>query len=430
MFCILWGSVLAALLVPLAARAWLPSPRPAEAPMMAVSWGPTQQVSQNVYTDSMQFYPALAVVSPTVCVAWSMQVGDGQEYYDPYYISSSQNGEVGQWGGRFNIQSNSTETTRMDVAVDSGQKLHFVWSEYTKTPVSYTLYYSYTSAISIQTITQSFLLSTPSIATSSSQVHVAWAQKINETTNSIQHAYKTIGGGAWSSTSLTSTISMVVQPAVAVTSAGTAHVVWSEGNGKAVVSETAKIFYKNSSNWSTTLRNVSGDTEEDGRSPAIALSGNNVYVVWCEFISKNEQYIRFRRSVNGGSTWDPSVRVSGRFAANEDSPTWLRPAIAIDSEGNIHLAFNGAGTVSDPEDIYYAYKPQGGNWQCCRNITSHIPGNNTTPAIAASGEYVHLVWTGPPDIFDPDGNKYEVLYERAIPLKGSLYLPVVLKSYR
>ena len=430
MFCILVGSVLAAFLVPLAARAWLASPRPVEAPLKAIVIWPAdrQVISQNVYTDSMQFYPALAVVSPTVCVAWSRQMGDNKEYYDPYYRSSPQNGEAGQWGGQVDIQPglSTKETTRVDVAVDDNFRSHFVWSEYTRTPYTYTLYYSYTNATGVGKITEvdDELLS-PAIAVSDgdNQVHVVWSQE-----SSIKYRRRTIGStGSWTSTDITSSTSMAIQPDIAVTGAGIAHVVWSEGDPG-----SADIFYKNSSNWSSTLRKVSSNVSNDGRSPAIAVSGTKVYVVWTEWVNINQQYIRFRQSTNGGNNWDPSVRISGVFAANAKSPTFLRPAIALDSNEKIHVAFNGAGVTSAPEDIYYASKTQIGSWQCCRNLTYDVDGNNTTPDIAASGEDVHLVWAGPPLPwpFDLEGNDYEVLYKRTVALgEGGPYLPIIMKSY-
>ena len=431
MFCILVGSVLAAFLVPLAARAWLASPRPVEAPLKAIVTWPadTQVISQNVYTDSMHFYPALAVVSPTVCVAWSRQMGDNQEYYDPYYRESSQNGEAGQWGGQVDIQPglSTKETTRVDVAVDDNFRSHFVWSEYTKTP-SYTLYYSYTNASAIQDITavDDELLS-PAIAVSDgdNRVHAVWS----EGTHSIKYIRRTIGStGPWTSTDITSSTSMAIQPDIAVTGAGTAHVVWSEGD----IKKGADIFYANSNNWSTIHKVYDGTGMVDGRSPAIAVSGDNVYVVWTEWVDMDEQYIRFRQSTDGGSNWGGSVRISGRFAANADSPSFLRPAIALDSNEKIHVAFNGAGATGAPEDIYYASKTQIGSWQCCSNLTWNIDGNNTTPDIAASGEDVHLVWAAPPlpPPFDPDENEYEVWYKRTVTLGGGgLYLPIILKSY-
>jgi hypothetical protein len=426
MLCIMVGSILAAFLVPLAARAWLASPRPVEAPVPAAVWGPYRQfISDNGYDSGMHFYPALAAVDSTVCAAWSQQVGYDSEHYDPYYTNSPQQGEIGQWEGRFNIHSTwpiTTETTRVDVAVDSGGGLHFVWSEYTQTP-SYTLYYSSTLG-AMETITQANdSLAAPAIAVSDDKVHVVWAQgwgSIN---------YRERGSGGWETTvNIISSTQRATLPAVEVSNDGIVHAVWSGGN----IDKEADIFYKNSSsNWSTSPLELFNETNVGGRSPAMAVSGSNVYVAWCEYVSKGEQYVRFRQSESG--SWGPSERISGApLAANQDSPNWLRPAIAVDINGKIHLAFNGAGAVSDPEDIYYAYKKPGEDWRCCENVTQS-GGNDTTPAIATGGQYVHLIWAGPPSLFDQEGNDYEVLYKRAdiyaeMDDREDLYLPIIMKS--
>lgn len=316
----------------------------------------------------------------------------------------------------------------MDVAVDDNEKFHFVWSE--TTVPSYTLYYSYTNAAGTTpqpiTAVQDEELLSPAIAVSDgdNRVHVVWAQGAS----SIKYARKTIGPStSWSSSSITSSVPWAIHSDIAVTSAGAAHVVWSEGNPS-----SADIFYAKSSDgsvWSPPFK-VSGDASNDGRSPAIAVSGNNVYVVWTEWVNKEQQYIRFRQSGDGGNSWGGSVRISeNSFAANADSPTFLRPAIAVDSNEKLHVAFNGSGGLSDPEDIYYASKTQIASWICCRNLTYNFDGNNTTPDIAASGEDVHLVWAGPP-LFPLEPNDYEVSYKRTVTWgAGVIYLPIIMKSF-
>ena len=427
MLCIMVGSVLAAFLVPLAVRAWLASPRPVEAPVRAAVWeSMVIQISQNVYAESMNLYPALAVLGPNVCVAWSRQVGEHElGYYDPYYRSSSGNGGIGTWGGQTLIHSTSpitTETMSVDVAIDDGGELHFVWSERTETPYSYTLYYSSTLGV-METITQTNdPLAAPAIAVHSDKVHVVWSRNLE----SIEYTSKTIGGASWGSIINIRSAEMAIQPDIAVDDGGIAHVVWSEG----ALDSSADVFYKNTSNWSAI--EVSGDAGNGGRSPAIAVHSNDVYVVWSEFVNKGVQYIRFRQAVNGGS-WNTSRRISeAPRAANQDSPNWLRPDIAVDSNGKIHVAFNGAGAVSDPEDIYYAYKKPGEDWRCCENVTKSGDANDTTPAIATGGPYVHLIWAGPPFPLDPDDNEYEVRYTRAdIEAemdKEDMYLPIIMKS--
>ena len=98
------------------------------------------------------------------------------------------------------------------------------------------------------------------------------------------------------------------------------HVVWANdtpGNND--------IFYTRSTNGGTTfpnsIKNLS-DNAGSSTSPAIALSGNNVYVVWHDSTSGNFE-ILYRTSTNNGSTF-PAVLTN--LSANAGSST--SPAIA------------------------------------------------------------------------------------------------------
>jgi hypothetical protein len=436
LFCILVGSILAAFLVPLAARAWLASPRPVEAPVMAAAW-PLDVLQISDHTDydvGVYPYPALAAQSPDVCAVWSGQVGSGEKDYDPYYTSSDGDGAFAfpgpmTWGGRFNISSTlpiTKETSRVDVAVDSGGGFHFVWSEYTVTP-SYTLYYSSTYDTNILTIAAADVKGmVPAIAVGSSKVHVVWSQG----TSSIEYKSKLIGSGeSWGSYQNIASASQVMQPDIAVDGADIAHVVWSEGD-----IGSADIFYRNSSGgWSTAPFEVSSGLSNDGREPAITVSGDDVYVVWCESTADlNNQWVRFRKSTSG--SWSPSSDpISGdALSAHAHISTWLCPAVTVDISGTLHVAFNGLVPGGTYEDVYYVYKMQDGTWRSRQNLTQKIqefrPWDNTTPDIAASGEYVHLVWAGPR--LKPGNSDYEVLYKRkSIKIeKGDVYLPLIMKS--
>ena len=428
LFCIIAGSILAAFLVPLAARARLTPPRPVEAPVSSADWRDTwERVSINDHDKGMLLSPALAARGDKLYVMWSRQVGTGDEDFDPHSNFSASNGDLYSWGEDVNIQftAPTSKTVYVDMALDSTGAPHFVWAENTKTPYSYTLYYSSTHIAAIQEVTRYNGALIPVIAVGSSQVHVVWLQGKTD----IMYDSKAIAGGGWgpSATNVRSSATAVQDPNIAV-DGSTVHVVWSEGEEP----DDTDIKYKNSNNWSgepATVYNGSVFVDGAGYRPDIAASGNNVYVVWCAYKDDDQQYARFGQSTDGGINWSGSEPISGNaLAANSNSPKFLRPGIAVDTKGKIHVAFNGSTTgVNGKEHIFYVSKTQGGSWQERQNVTG-VNGdyNNTTPAIATSGGYVHLIWAR--QNMSAPTTRYDVWYNRASTLEG-VFLPLIMKSY-
>jgi hypothetical protein len=430
LICIIAGSIMAAFLVPLAARARLTPPRQVEAPVRSAVWRDEWDwVSSNDYDRGMLLSPDLAARGDKLYVMWSRQVGPGDEDYDPHYNFSPSYGDKYTWGADINIQATTptSNTAFVDMVLDSTGAPHFVWAENTKTPYSYTLYYSSTHISAIQEITHYNGGLQPVIAVGGGQVHVVWSQGNND----IMYRRKPVGSGPWEPAENVRSASSVQDPNIAA-AGSTVHVVWSEGG---VPDDTDIMYTNNSTDWSSARTRIyQGSVYGNGTGfrPDIALSGSNVYVVWCAFKDADQQYVRFRQSTNGGSSWSSSELISGSaLAANANSPKFLRPGIAVDSNGKIHVAFNGSTTgVNGSEQIFYVSKKQGGSWRSRQNVTE-VNGlfNNTTPAIATSGEYVHLIWARqnmPPK----PTSRYDVVYNRASIIElESVFLPLILKSY-
>jgi hypothetical protein len=435
LICIIAGSIMAAFLVPLAARARLTPPRQVEAPVRSADWRDEWEwVSSNDYDRGMLLSPDLAAQGDKLYVMWSRQVGTGDEDYDPHYNFSASYGDLYSWGADINIQATTlaSKTVYVDMALDSTGAPHFVWAENTVTPYSYTLYYSSTHIANIQLITQYDDALQPAIAVGSSYVHVVWSQGDQD----IMYSRKPRTGGSWdSATPVRSSATAVQDPNIAVDGSDTVHVVWSEGEEP----DNTDIRYKNSDDWPVwsgfpaTVYNGSVFVNGIGYRPDIALSGSNVYVVWCAFKDDDQQYVRFRQSTNGGSSWGSSSQlISGdALAANANSPKYLRPGIAVDTNAKIHVAFNGSTTgVNGNEQIFYVSKKQEGSWRERQNVTGvNAYFNNTTPAIATSGEYVHLIWARqnmPPK----PTSRYDVAYNRASIIElEDVFLPLIIKSY-
>jgi hypothetical protein len=431
MICIMAGSVLAAVLVPLAVRARVAAPRPVEAPPLAYSrWEGRMMISNNAPTEGMHPYPALAAQGEYVYAMWSKQQGSGAAEFDPNYNWADSYGAG--WYDDVRIQSNpDDDTVNVDMAADSAGRRHFVWAEETDSP-THTLYYSYSNASGIQSIVEYGDAMVPAIAVGSSDVHVVWS----EGNSDIKYKTKSIGTGGWPAGGGTTvrSSSLVANPAIAV-EGSTVHVAWNEG-------ADAEILYKKCCPWSSNPITVSHDVALGSFSPALAVSGSDVYAVWCEYDAPATQYIRFEQSGDGGNTWGGSQQISGgALAANATSPTFLRPDITVDITGTLHVVFNGStGGTGGFENIYYVSN-SGSGWSSRLDVSEKAQpigalaadANSTTPAIAVSGAYVHVIWAEQCDLGVPEctSGEYEVFYRRRVSMElgEGVFLPLILKAW-
>jgi hypothetical protein len=164
------------------------------------------------------------------------------------------------------------------------------------------------------------------------------------------------------------------------------HTVWDEA-----VSGSDDIFYKrDGADFDPSTINFSDDVGTS-QNVAIAVVGNDVHIVW-EDESTGE--ILYRRSVDSGASFGPFDVISSNIGDSNN------PAIA--AFGNsVHVAWHGQS--GDDFDILYRRSTDGGATftEPVKNLSNNV-GDSTFPAIAASGNIVHVVWQdntlGEPDI--------------------------------
>jgi hypothetical protein len=94
-------------------------------------------------------------------------------------------------------------------------------------------------------------------------------------------------------------------PAIAA-SANSVYVTWTDST-----SGNQEIYYKKSTNNGATFGSTVNLSNNAGlsQSPAIAVSGNNVYVIWQDSTSGDFE-ILLRKSVNGGAAFGSTINVS------------------------------------------------------------------------------------------------------------------------
>ena len=304
------------------------------------------------------------------------------------------------WSAVKRLTWTSGESDYPAIATDSNKTIHLVWND--DTPGNSEIHYKRStdggtswSAAKRLTWTSDWSRN-PAIAIDTSNViHIVWSESIS---GGVEIFYKRSldGGATWGpARRLTWTSGWSYEPAIAVYSNNAIHVVWWES-----WPDYYEIYYKRSTDGGSSWGAVERLTWTPGNSylPAVAADSNqSIYVVWYDD-TPGYQEIYFKKSPNGGSTWNPVERL-----------TWIseesrHPRPAVDSNNALHFVWY----VQTPEqaEIHYRRSPNGGStWSPDKRLT-WTSGWSQNPDIAVgAGNSIHVVWTD-----DTPGN-HEVYYK-------------------
>ena len=123
------------------------------------------------------------------------------------------------------------------------------------------------------------------------------------------------------------------------------------------------------------------------RAVQIAVDGSGtVYAVWEDLRNGNRDIYFAYRTVGGN--WSTNIRV------NDDAgqANQLEPALAVDDAGNVYVVWTD--DRHDSGDIYFAYRPAGGNFESNVKINDDVGSSwQRQPDIAVDGNgKVYAVW--------------------------------------
>ena len=277
----------------------------------------------------------------------------------------------------------------------SGNNVYVVWHDTTTTtstssvPAKDDIFLTKSTdggAIFSDTINLSNENLAPQVAVSGSNVYVMW---VDETTGNRDILFKRItdSGATFSNTpiNLSNNTEFSSHPQIAA-SGNNVYVIWFDrttGNGD--------IYFRRSTDSGATFRdtiNLSNDTGMSG-SPQIAVSGNNVYVVWYDNrINENSQIfdeIYFKRSTDGGASFSNTpINLSNTTGGS------YSPQIAA-SGNNVYVVWRDQTTGN--ADIFFARSTDGGvTFNSIPINLSNNTGRSAEPQIAVSGNNVYVVW--------------------------------------
>jgi hypothetical protein len=230
----------------------------------------------------------------------------------------------------------------------------------------------------------------PKVAVSGDSVHVVWTDSTPGNPDIFYKRSTDRGGTFGAIINLSDNAGDSMESAIAV-SGNNVHVVWQDNTTDPV----GDIFYRRSTDGGATftelIKNLSNNVGSS-LTPSIAVLGNSVHVAWEDNTPGNPD-ILYRRSTNGGSTFPNIITNLSDSALGSFSP-------AIAAEGdNVHVVWTDT-TPAPTGDILYRRSTDGGAsfTEPIKNLSSNA-GSSAAPAIAAIGNNVHVVWqdsTPPP----------------------------------
>lgn len=308
----------------------------------------------------------------------------------------------GQWQTDFRLTNtpdySSTSYNGAWCIAASGSVLHVVWVE--DLSGNGEIFYKRSTDAgqnwegSIRLTNNVFLSEAPSVAVSGNFVNVVWFDHRDGNTE-IYYKRSTDAGVNWGAdTRMTNNTAQSYFPSIAVSN-NNVHIVWEDYRDGNV-----EIYYKYSSDggqiWGTDTR-LTNDTSSSEH-PSISLSDLNVHVVWYDNRNGNSE-IYYKRSTNGGISWGADTRLTN----NTDIS--IHPTIAS-SGSNVHVGWQEYRD-GNPE-IYTKRSTDGGvNWASDTRLTNNS-AFSYYPSFAVSGNLVHAVWQ---DL--RDGN-WEIYYKSSL----------------
>jgi LVIVD repeat len=215
----------------------------------------------------------------------------------------------------------------------------------------------------------------PAIAVSGNNVYVAWTAQNKEIL-----LRKSIDGG----TTFGNIIKLGINPGYSASpslavSGNNVYVAWQD-----VMQGNKEILLRKSIDGGTTFGSINNlsNNAADSIFPAIAVSGNNVYVAWQDVMQGNKE-ILLRKSIDGGTTFGSINNLSNNAA---DS---IFPAIAV-SGNNVYVVWSER-TLGNDHILFRSSVDGGTTFRMVTTLSNNF-GDYAIPAIAVSGNNVYIIW--------------------------------------
>ncbi len=251
-------------------------------------------------------------------------------------------------------------------------------------------------------------------------LHAVWQQVHTQTNSELIYRRSHDGGRTWSPTQrLTEADGRTLAPVLAA-DGDHVHCVWKDTRHDA----DGELFWIHSADRGASWGEPQQLTFDQVRSsaPDIAVIGGDVLIAWEDYSTRNARSdVELLRSTDHGARWEGRRSVA--------PPVHGCPILALGTGGVVHTCLctwdHAAASQGHNYEITYRRSDDGGvTWDHAARLTDDGDGDSRFPVIAASGDAVHIVWwddrddtryprNGYPPIRPEDDRNYEVYYKRS-----------------
>jgi hypothetical protein len=353
-------------------------------------------LSNNTGTSS---YPQLAVSGINVYVVWE-DTSSASGSFDIFFKRSMDNGQT--FGDIINISNNTGNSINPQLAV-MGNNISVVWEDeitsnqfnntYKNNDNSGILYVTTTDngktfgdIINISNNNNSADNKTavnPQLAVSGSNISVAWEEYSQDQNGDVIFKRSTDNGKTFGDIiNLSNNTGNSINPQLAV-SGNNIYAVWSDNSAG-----DYDIFLSRSADGGGNFSKRSNLSIVVGNSltPTIAVSGDNVFVSWRDFIigSQARAEILYTKSHDNGNTFDKIINLS-----NSTGPSLYPQLIAFGN--NVYLIWEDATPGNN--DIFFVRSGDNGDTFDKIINLSNSRGNSVFAHMAVYGDNVYVVWS-------------------------------------
>ncbi|OLS29523.1 MAG: hypothetical protein HeimAB125_22230 [Candidatus Heimdallarchaeota archaeon AB_125] len=398
-----------------------------------LEWSMTEVVStESIYPTSD---PSIAVDSiGNVYVVWHEGSDYGGSGADADIFYKRWDSSTTSWSITEVISTESSAPSyHPTILVDSVNNVHIAWDDstnYAGAGTDYDIFYKCWNASTsswttteVVTTESVYISSNPSLAVDSAgNIHIAWEFFNGNTWYAIHYKRWNSSTSSWTTPEIVSTegTTAVYNPSLAVDSSDNIHVAWEDYTNYAGAGTDYDIFYKcwisSTSSWTTT-EVVSTESTGNSVNPSLAVdSSDNIHVAWDDSTNYTncgaDADIFYKHWISSTSSWTTTEVVS-----TESTGHSYRPSLAVDSAGNIHVAWedstNYTNCGTDYDIFYKCWDASTSSWTITEVVsTESTDGSNYPSLIIDSNFRIHVAWRDQTN-YTNCGTDWDIFYKQA-----------------